>query len=71
LASFGLPQSAPDAVLAVDKPASRLVALDALTSARHSAVDVAVVTRCATPLLDGATAVLWTMDGVVEVALRS
>jgi len=57
-------------VLAVDRSAGRLVALDLSSGQQRAVVDVGSVSRFATPLLTGDTAVVGTMDGVVVVALR-
>jgi outer membrane protein assembly factor BamB len=67
----GTPVVVGDTVLAIDNSAGRLVALDSATGARRSAVAVGDVSRFATPLMSGATVVLGTMDGLVEIALAS
>jgi hypothetical protein len=66
----GSPVVAGDAVLAVDTDAGRLVLLDAATGRRRAAVEIGAVSRFATPLLDGGTAVVGTLTGLAEVALR-
>jgi hypothetical protein len=57
-------------VLAVDTDAGRLVLLDAATGRRRAAVDIGAVSRFATPLLDGGSAVVGTLTGLAEIALR-
>ncbi len=66
----GSPVIAGDTVLAVDRSAGRLVALDLSSGQQRAAVGVGSVSRFATPLLTGNTAVVGTMDGVVVVTLR-
>jgi hypothetical protein len=65
----GSPVIAGDAVLAVDRSAGRLVALDLRSGDQRAEVGVGSVSRFATPLLTGNAAVVGTMDGVVEVTL--
>jgi len=60
---------AGDTVLAIDRSAGRLVALDLNSGQQRAAVGVGSVSRFATPLLSGNTAVVGTMDGVVVVTL--
>ncbi len=63
----GSPVIAGDIVLAVDRSGGRLVALDLNSGQQRAAVGVGSVSRFATPLLAGNTAVVGTMDGVVTV----
>jgi PQQ-like domain len=65
----GSPVVAGDAVLSIDRSAGRLVALDAASGQQRAAVDVGQVSRFATPLLFGSTAVVGTLDGLAEVSL--
>jgi hypothetical protein len=65
----GSPVIAGDTVLAVDRSAGRLVALDLGSGRQRAVVDVGSVSRFATPLLARSTAVVGTMDGVVVVTL--
>ena len=65
----GSPVIAGDTVLAIDRSAGRLVALDLNSGQQRAAVGVGSVSRFATPLLSGNTAVVGTMDGVVVVTL--
>jgi hypothetical protein len=60
---------AGDTVLAADRAAGRLVALDLSSGQQRAAVEVGSVSRFATPLLAGNTAVVGTMDGVLVVTL--
>jgi DNA-binding beta-propeller fold protein YncE len=66
----GSPVIAGDTVLAVDRSAGRLVALDLRSGHQRATLGVGTLSRFATPLLTGNTAVVGTMDGVVAVALR-
>jgi PQQ-like domain len=65
----GSPVVAGDTVLSVDRSAGRLVALDAASGRQRAAVDVGGVSRFATPLVDGGSAIVGTLDGLVEVSL--
>jgi outer membrane protein assembly factor BamB len=57
-------------VLAIDA-GGRLAALDAGSGRQRASVDVGELSRFATPMLNGSTAVLGTMTGVTEIALSS
>ena len=65
----GSPVVAGDAVLAIARSAGRLVALDAGSGRQRAFVDVGPVSRFATPLLYGGSAIVGTMDGLAEVSL--
>jgi outer membrane protein assembly factor BamB len=65
----GSPVVVGDAVLAIDRSAGRLVALDAASGRQRAAVAIGPVSRFATPLLDGGTAIVGTLDGLAEISL--
>ncbi|HYJ74175.1 MAG TPA: hypothetical protein VEV65_01180, partial [Kineosporiaceae bacterium] len=65
----GSPVVAGSTVLAIDQDGGRLVALDAGTGQQRASVDVGELSRFATPMVSGSTAVLGTMTGIAEIAL--
>jgi outer membrane protein assembly factor BamB len=65
----GSPVVVGSTVLAIDQDGGRLVALDAGSGRRRASVDVGELSRFATPMVNGSTAVLGTMTGVTEIAL--
>ena len=58
-------------VLAVDQDGGKLVALDSGSGRQRASVDVGELSRFATPMVTGSTAVLGTMTGVTEISLSS
>jgi outer membrane protein assembly factor BamB len=65
----GSPVVVGSTVLAIDQDGGRLVALDAGSGRQRASVEVGELSRFATPMVSGSTAVLGTTTGVSEIAL--